>query len=57
MKKNGLVGRQKELAVLQGLLKTDEAELVSVIGRRRVGKTFLVQATYGERIVFEITGI
>lgn len=57
MQKNILIGRQKELAVLLGLLQTDEAELVSVIGRRRVGKTFLVQSAFGERIVFEITGI
>lgn len=57
MKNTALVGRQKELTTLQGLLKTDEAELVSVIGRRRVGKTFLVQTAYQSRIVFEITGI
>lgn len=31
--------------------------MVAVFGRRRVGKTFLVKQTYGERIVFELTGL
>ncbi len=52
-----LIGRENELSVLKNLLTTDEAELVSIIGRRRVGKTFLVQSVYSERIAFEITGI
>ena len=52
-----LVGREKEINTLQSLLISDESELVSVIGRRRVGKTFLVQSVYAERIAFEITGI
>ena len=52
-----LIGREKEAATLQSLLVSAEAELVSVIGRRRVGKTFLVQSVYAGRIAFEITGI
>ena len=52
-----LTGREKEAKILESLLKSDEAELVSVIGRRRVGKTFLIQAIYSEHIAFEITGI
>lgn len=52
-----MIGREKEAAVLRGLLKTRESELVSVIGRRRVGKTFLVQSVLADQIVFEITGI
>jgi AAA+ ATPase superfamily predicted ATPase len=52
-----LIGREKEASELQSLLQTNESELVSVIGRRRVGKTFLVQSVYAGRIAFEITGI
>ena len=52
-----LIGREKETKILQSMLKTKEAELVSVIGRRRVGKTFLVQTVYAQHIAFEITGI
>lgn len=53
---NSVVGREKEIATLQMLLETDEAEFVSIIGRRRVGKTFLVESIYGERFVFDMTG-
>lgn len=57
MKNPTLIGRENEVAVLRSLLTSDEAELVSVIGRRRVGKTFLIQSVYAGRIDFEITGI
>ena len=52
-----LVGRQVEQAILQKALLSNEPEMVAVIGRRRVGKTFLVRSTYVGKISFEITGI
>ncbi|MCK6690778.1 MAG: AAA family ATPase [Thermoanaerobaculia bacterium] len=51
-----LVGRQTEIRVLQEALKTPEAELIAVYGRRRVGKTYLVRSVYERNIVFEFTG-
>jgi uncharacterized protein len=51
-----VIGRQAEQIILQKALQTDEAEMVAVIGRRRVGKTYLIRNSYGERIVFDITG-
>jgi hypothetical protein len=56
-KLNAIIGRKAEIALLQGLLASNESELVSVIGRRRVGKTFLVESVYAEHIAFGITGI
>ena len=50
------IGRKKELEILQKTLHSDEAEMVAVIGRRRVGKTFLVRTAYAEHLDFEITG-
>lgn len=38
-------------------LHSQEPEMVAVIGRRRVGKTFLIKNTYAERIAFEVTGV
>lgn len=38
-------------------MQSPKAEMISVIGRRRVGKTFLVKSVYQEKIDFEITGI
>ncbi len=52
-----LTGRTREIATLHKALHSPEAEMVSVIGRRRVGKTFLVQTVYRDRIAFEISGL
>ena len=50
-------GREKEQAILKDLLQSRESEFVALYGRRRVGKTFLVQTVYQNEIVFEITGL
>ncbi len=52
-----IVGREKEIDTLKNLLTTEESEFVSVIGRRRVGKTFLIETVYAELMAFKITGI
>jgi len=52
-----LVGRKEEQKILQSALNSPKAEMVSVIGRRRVGKTFLVNTVYQGKIDFEITGV
>lgn len=50
------VGREKEKAILQKTLRSNEAEMVAVTGRRRVGKTFLIRTVYEANIRFEMTG-
>jgi AAA+ ATPase superfamily predicted ATPase len=55
--KKKLIGREKEKEILLKVLETPEAELVAVLGRRRVGKTFLVRSVYKSLIRFEITGL
>ena len=57
MSTNLIIGRKTEQAILQEALVSNEAEMVSVIGRRRVGKTFLITSIYKTQTVFEITGI
>jgi uncharacterized protein len=52
-----MTGRAEEIQILNNLLQSKEAELVSVLGRRRVGKTFLVRETFKENMVFEFVGI
>ncbi len=51
-----LIGRKEEIAVLKKALNSTNAEMVSVIGRRRVGKTFLINQIYGKYIAFSISG-
>ena len=57
MYKNPLIGRVEEKKILENALLSHQAEMISVIGRRRIGKTFLVKSVYDKRIDFEITGI
>jgi uncharacterized protein len=57
MVKNALIGRIEEKKILDNALQSSKAEMVAVIGRRRVGKTFLVKSVFESKIDFEITGI
>lgn len=52
-----MVGREEETARLKMLLSTKESEFLTVVGRRRVGKTYLIRETYKNELVFELTGI
>ena len=52
-----LIGRKQEQEILQKAFQSEQAEFVSIIGRRRVGKTFLIQSVFRDKIVFEMTGI
>ncbi len=54
--KNTFTGRKKEIEILQKALSSPEAEMISVIGRRRIGKTFLIKHVYKEQLVYELTG-
>lgn len=52
-----LIGREKEQTILRELLNSNESEFVALYGRRRVGKTFLVETVYKKEIVFSVTGL
>lgn len=52
-----LIGRNEEAQTLRTALASKQPEMLAVIGRRRVGKTFLVKHTYGSHIDFELTGL
>ena len=56
-KKNIMVGRHQELALLQEIISSPKAELVAVYGRRRIGKTFLIDKTFDAKYDFYTTGI
>ncbi|HMQ46909.1 MAG TPA: ATP-binding protein [Saprospiraceae bacterium] len=51
-----LIGREAEKQILYEALQSQEAEMVAVVGRRRVGKTFLIKTVYKHQIVFSISG-
>lgn len=52
-----LIGRKPEIAILQDALNSQKAEMIAIIGRRRVGKTFLIDQTYKDEIIFKQTGV
>ncbi|HEX3935302.1 MAG TPA: ATP-binding protein [Puia sp.] len=51
-----IIGRDSEKKILQNILTSGEAELIALLGRRRVGKTFLIRNFYEKHLVFEFTG-
>jgi uncharacterized protein len=55
--KNFFVGREEELSTLRALLDSGKSNLVAIIGRRRIGKTYLVKNAYANAFAFYITGI
>lgn len=52
-----LIGRTAEIEILNKALNSNTAEMISVIGRRRVGKTFLIKTVYKNYLAFSITGV
>ena len=47
-----MIGREKEVSELNRLYHGQKAELVAVYGRRRVGKTYLIDETFRNKITF-----
>ena len=51
-----IIGRDEEIKKLERLLKTSKSEFVAIYGRRRVGKSFLVEEVYKGKIAFRAIG-
>ncbi len=52
-----MIGRKRETDRLQMCMEADEAQLIAVYGRRRVGKTYLIESFFNGRFDFMLTGI
>lgn len=52
-----MIGRERETKELNRLYDSGRAELVAIYGRRRVGKTYLVDETFAGRITFRHAGL
>jgi uncharacterized protein len=50
------IGRNIEKQILSEVLNSEEAELLAVYGRRRVGKTFLIKEFFQNQLVFDFSG-
>ena len=51
-----LIGRENEIKRLDRAMSEKEAQLIIVYGRRRVGKTFLINEYYDNSFAFKFTG-
>lgn len=52
-----IICRDEELDKFDQIMRSSKAELVALVGRRRVGKTFLVRNYFKDNMVFEFSGI
>ena len=52
-----MIGRWEESRILQERYAGSDAEFIAVYGRRRVGKTYLIDETFAGRITFRHAGL
>ena len=52
-----IIGRKQEIAELNRRYESGRAEFIAVYGRRRVGKTFLINEVFRDNMVFRHTGL
>jgi AAA+ ATPase superfamily predicted ATPase len=53
-----IIGRKKEIGLLEKLYKSKKSEFLALYGRRRVGKTFLINEFFRNKgVFFEVTGV
>ena len=52
-----IIGRTSEIQQLESLATSGRAEFVALYGRRRVGKTFLINSVFEEQFAFRMTGV
>ena len=52
-----IIGRTTPIKIMDDLIAKKRSSFVAITGRRRVGKTYLVDQVYGPRFCFSMTGI
>ena len=52
-----IIGRKKEILKLESIIESKKSEFLTVYGRRRVGKTFLIREHFNYAFDFQISGL
>ncbi len=52
-----IIGRKKEILKLESIIESKKSEFLTVYGRRRVGKTFLIREHFNYTFDFQISGL
>ncbi len=56
-KETSIIGRKKEIQKLDSITQSKKSEFLTVYGRRRVGKTFLIREYFDYTFAFQISGL
>lgn len=56
MNTHGIIGREKELGIIERLYHSDKSEFLAIYGRRRVGKSYLVDEAFRGELAFSVVG-
>lgn len=54
---NNIIGREEETKFLEKYAQSGKPEFIALYGRRRVGKTFLINRVFGDQFTFSMTGV
>ena len=57
MSLSSVIGREEELAIISRLYASERSEFLAIYGRRRVGKSFLIEEALGNNISFLAVGL
>ena len=52
-----MIGRKNEIEILNKLYDSEKSQFVAVYGRRRIGKTYLINEVFNGRITFKHAGL
>ena len=52
-----IIGRKNELETLDRVYRSKKSEFLILYGRRRVGKTYLIDQRFGEHFTFRMTAL
>ena len=52
-----MIGREKEISILNNIIQDDRSHFIAIYGRRRVGKTYLIREICGDRFTFQHSGL
>ena len=55
--KGNIIGREREIRALDEIYESQNSEFVAVCGRRRIGKTFLINELFENKICFSVSGM
>jgi len=57
LKESAIIGRSREIKAFNKIVKSKKSEFLTVYGRRRVGKTFLIREYFNYQFDFHISGL